>query len=614
MKAQALWRPSFVIAGLFSAGVIASCTGQINGAVSGGGSGTGNANAPGSGGGNSGSGPGTGGTGTTVVSNPMDGGTVAPVATVPIIMTGTFPAEGAGTLPMRRLTLREYDHMLADLVGDTTAPAEGANAWSPDAPNAVLFVAPTSTPDLFVNLYNQTADTVVDTALAALAAGKTAGKLSIPCTNPANTAAETTCATQFITTFGLSAYRRPIAAAEQKDLLTLFSTVRGLGQTFTQSIGAMVKGMLQSPNFLYHWEIGPTAPVAGSDGLVPLTSWQVASRLASSIWEAEPDATLLTAAQAGQLTTPAAVTTQVMRMLADPRSANGLFYFHEQWLFEFGSQGRDLTTALTKTSPLFTASAAAGLQTEFTQFISSVYSGDGTLKTLFTAPYTFVNHDLAAIYGVTGPATGFAQVQLDPTQRSGIFTQTAFLATMGSPDGRDNPVYRGLSIYLKVLCGAVGSPPPVVPQVNFLTNGTTRQSYDAHGSSQCASACHGLFDPPGFAFENYDGIGAYRTTDTNLPVDATGTFPTPGGATLSFNNAVDLSQQLAKSTEAQTCVDRQWTRYLLGRPETMAEAGSMDLAAQKANATAGYSLRDMVTSLLSSKAFLYRQPSAGEAL
>ena len=610
MKAQELWRSSFLMAGLLSIGAISACTGQVGGST-GGGSSQGQGSAGSGSGGATGVTTGTGGTGVAPATG-GSAGTGSPTP-VPINMIGTPPAESAGPLPMRRLTLREYDHMLADLVGDTTAPAEGADAWSPDAPNAVLFVAPTSTPDLYVNLYNQTADTVVNTALAALAAGKPAGKLSIPCTNPANTAAETACATQLITTFGLSAYRRPVAAAEQKDLLTLFSTVRGLGQTFTQSIGAMIKGMLQSPNFLYHWEIGPTAPVVGSDGFVPLTSWQVASRLASSLWEAEPDTTLLTAAQAGTLNTPAAVTTQVMRMLADPRSANGLFNFHEQWLFTFGSQGRDLTTALTKSSPLFTASAAAGVQTEFTQFISSVYSGDGTLKTLFTAPYTFANHDLAAIYGATGPATGFAQVQLNPAQRSGIFTQTAFLATMAN-DGTDNPVYRGLSIYLKVLCGAVGSPPANVPTVNFIPGGTTRQSFDAHGSSSCANACHGFFDPPGFAFENYDGNGAYRMTDANLPVDATGTFQTPGGATLAFQNAVDLSQQLAKSTEAQTCVDRQWTRYLLGRPETMAEAGSMDLAAQKANATAGYSLRDMVTSLMSSKAFLYRQPSAGETL
>jgi hypothetical protein len=524
------------------------------------------------------------------------------------------PAESAGTLVMRRLTYREYDHMLADLLGDTTAPAEGGNAWSPDAPNAVGYIAPTSVADLQVDLYNQTADALVETALKAVAAGKTAGKFAIPCkTAPTTTAAETTCATQFITAFGLAAYRRPIAAAEQTDLLALFTKVRGLGLGFNASLGAMAKGLLQSPSFLYHWEIGPTKPVVGSDGLAPLTSWQVASRLASSLWETIPDDTLVQAAQANQLGTAAAVTAQVTRMLADPRAANGLFSFHQQWLFNFGSQGRDLSQPLTKSSPLFTASVAAGLQTEFTQFVTSVYTGDGTLQSLFTAPYSFVNKDIGTIYGVTGPATGFAKVSLDPTKRGGIFTQTAFLATLSS-DGADNPVYRGLSIYLKVLCGSVGSPPANVPAVTFVANGTTRQSYDAHGSSACASACHGLFDPPGFAFENYDGLGAYRTTEAGQAVDATGSFVTPGNATLTFQNAMDLSKQLAGSAEAQTCIDRQWSRYLLGRVETTPDAGSMAVALQKASATTGFSLRDMLTTFMSSKAFLYRQPSAGEAL
>src|SRR5450432_4206351 len=235
MKAQELWRSSFLMAGLLSIGAISACTGQVGGSTGGGGSQGQGSTGSGSGGA-TGVTTGTGGTGVA----PATGGSAGtvmlpPPNTVPITMTGTPPAESAGPLPMRRLTLREYDHMLAYLVGDTTAPAEGADARTADAPNAVLFVAPTSTPDLDVNLYNQTADTVVNTAVAALAAGKPAGKLSIPCTNPANTAAETACATQLITTFGLSAYRRPVAAAEQKDLLTLFSTVRGLGQTFTQS-------------------------------------------------------------------------------------------------------------------------------------------------------------------------------------------------------------------------------------------------------------------------------------------------------------------------------------------------------------------------------------------
>jgi hypothetical protein len=516
---------------------------------------------------------------------------------------------------MRRLTYAEYDHMLADLLGDTSAPAEGANAWSPDAPNAVGYVAPSSVADLQVNLYNQTADTVVDNAFKALAAGKPTGKLSIPCAAaPATAAAETTCATQFISDFGLHAYRRPIAPAEQTDLLALFSKVRGLGLNFTDSLAAIVKGMLQAPSFLYHWEIGPTKPVVGADGLVALTPWQVASRLASSLWQTMPDDALLQAAKAGKLNAPADIAAQLSRMLSDPRSANGLFNFHAQWLFNFGSQGRDLTVLLSKSNPLFTPAAAQAVQAEFTQFISSIYAGgDGTLQSLFTAPYSFVNHDLGAIYGVAGPATGYAKVSLDPTQRGGIFTQTAFLATLAN-DGADNPVYRGLSIYLKVLCGTIGSPPANVPAVAFKPNGTTRQSYDAHGSSACAKGCHDNFDPPGFAFENYDGIGAYRTSEAGQPVDATGTLLTPGNAKLTFQNAIDLSKQLAQSGEAQACIDRQWMRYMLGREETAAEAGSMAVAFQKAAASPGFSVRDLMNALISSKAFMYRRPSAGEAL
>jgi hypothetical protein len=616
MKAQELRRSSLflLMAGLFSAGSLVACVGHIGGSAETGTGAGGSGGGPtsGAGGLSGGGGTGAGATADGGSANPTGAGGTSPSG-VAIVTSGTPPAESAGTLVMRRLTYREYDHMLADLLGDTTAPAEGGNAWSPDAPNAVGYVAPASVADLQVALYNQTANTVVETALQALAAGKTAGKLSIPCKTPTTGAAETTCATQFITSFGLEAYRRPVASAEQTDLLALFTKVRGLGLSFNESIGALVKSMIQSPNFLYHWEIGPTPPVVGSDGLVPLTAWQLAARLASTIWESTPDDTLLQAAQSGQLTTPAQVASQVTRMLADPRAANGLFYFNEQWLFNFGSQGRDLTQPLTKSSPLFTTTVAQGIATEFSDFVSSVYTGDGTLKSLFTAPYTYVNHDLGAIYGVTGPATGFAKVSLDATKRGGIFTQTAFLATLAS-DGADNPIYRGLSIYLKVLCGTMGSPPANVPAVTFIANGTTRQSYDAHGMSGCAAGCHNLFDPPGFSFENFDGNGSYRTTDANQPVDATGSFVTPANATITFQNALDLSTQLAQSAEAQTCVDRQWTRFILGRPETAAESGSMSLAFQKAAATAGFSLRDLMATLIQSKAFMYRLPSPGEAI
>lgn len=104
------------------------------------------------------------------------------------------------------------------------------------------------------------------------------------------------------------------------------------------------------------------------------------------------------------------------------------------------------------------------------------------------------------------------------------------------------------------------------------------------------------------------------TTEAGKAVDSTGTFTTPAGATLTFKNAVDLTKQLAASNEAQWCIDRQWFRYMLGRAESTSEEGSMEVAYRTASATPGYSLRDMLTAMATSKAFLYRAPSPGESL
>lgn len=562
------------------------------------------------------------GAGTASSSGAGNGGSTG--SDVPVPMDGQPLPESAGTLVMRRLTYREYDHMLAILLGDTTSPASGADPWTADAAADSGFVAPNSVASYHVIQYNQTADALVDAALARLSAGGPTGKFVLPagCSAPAM-ANESSCAAQFITSFGLHAYRRPVSADEQTTLLALFSAVRsddGFG--FTDAIGAVAKAMLQSPNFLYHWEIGPNEPVVGADGLVALTPWQVASRLAMVLWESMPDDTLLDAAKAGELSTAEQVTAQAERMLGDPQAAQSLYSFHLQWLFDMGFHVTDLATIPAKPGSLLTTAAAAALQTEFTQFISSVYvsPGDGTLSTLYTAPYAFVSPDTAPIYGVSAPAQAFAKTDLDATQRAGIFTQVAFLA--GIEDSvADNPIYRGLAIYTKALCGAMSPPPGNIPTVNFTSGGTTRQAYDAHGQSACAKGCHGLFDPPGFAFENYDGVGQYRTTDGGQPVDATGTFDSPlkvagmdGGGTFQFQNAVDFVKELAQSPEAQICVDRQWTRYMLGRLETSSDAGSIQAAFKAGAATTGFSLRNMVEALLSSKALLSRMPSDGEPL
>ncbi len=604
MKAQRLWRSSLLIAALVPAGVVAACSAKLGGPE---GMPTGVA------GSNAGNGAGGGGGGTAATGPASAGGNGAVSAASP---TATLPSapvpESAGILQMRRLTYTEYDNSLGALIGDTTRPAEDpTHPWAADTLGTNGFAAPNSIADQQVLNINLVTDTLVDTAI-------TAGLLPIPtgCTAPA-ASAETACVTQFITTFGQQVFRRPVAAAEQADLLTLFTTVRTTyGQSFTDALGSVAKGMLQSPNFLYHWEIGPTPPTVGADGLAPLTQWQLASRLAETLWDSTPDATLLTAAQNGQLGTPAQVQAQATRMIADPRAGQALNDMYDQWILSVGSRPQNLG-GLAPTSNL-TQAAIDALPGSFEQFLVSVYStGDGTLNTLLTANYAYINSDLAVLYGVAAPAsgaTGLTKVTLDATQRGGgLFTQIPFLTQFAS-GVVDNPIFRGLSVWTKLLCGSMNPPNVNVPPVNFVAMATTRASYEVHGSNACAQGCHNLFDPPGFAFENYDGIGQWRTADNGQPVDATGSFQSPAGNMFTFKNAVDLTKQLAASAETQQCLDWTWLRYSFGRLETDADIGSLQIADNKAKATTGYSMRDMLVALVSSKAFMYRTPSPGEQL
>jgi Protein of unknown function (DUF1592)/Protein of unknown function (DUF1588)/Protein of unknown function (DUF1595)/Protein of unknown function (DUF1587)/Protein of unknown function (DUF1585) len=519
--------------------------------------------------------------------------------------------ESAGPLVMRRLTNREYSNIIADLLGDVTDP--GAS-FAVDGPIDTGFEAPSSVSELNVQDYSQAADTLAETALAS-------GKLGLPamCSSPP-AELEESCATQFISAFGGNAFRRPISTDEAADLLVLFHVARdpapaGGALSFSESIAQVAKGMLQSPNFLYHWELGPVKPVLdATTQLVPLTPYQIAARLSEMLWESMPDAALLSAATAGELATPEQIQSQAARLLSDPRAARALFNFHEQWLLQAGGQMTDLSK-LTKSSAAFTPALAQSLAGEFTNFLTSVYgpAGDGTLNTLLTAPYTYANTDIAALYGnTTVTGSEFTRIQLDPGERSGILTQAAFLAANADADA-DNPIKRGLVVYTRLLCGEAVPPANTPALPSPVDTETTRQRFERATQGVCASACHGRIDPPGFAFENYDAIGAYRSTESGQPVDASGTFTTPAGSSITFQNAVDLSSNLAQSSEVQACVNRQWLRYTLGRMESDAEQGSLERAQQRAAQTAGFSLREMLLGIVGSVSFRYRAPSPGEA-
>jgi Protein of unknown function (DUF1588)/Protein of unknown function (DUF1585) len=188
----------------------------------------------------------------------------------------------------------------------------------------------------------------------------------------------------------------------------------------------------------------------------------------------------------------------------------------------------------------------------------------------------------------------------------------SFLTMHGDSEG-SFPTRRGAEIVRHVFCREVDVPPDVViPDIKPASPGvTTRQRFEEHSKLACAT-CHLLFDPIGFAFEHYDGIGRYRTTDNQQPVDASGTLQL-GGRTVSFKDAVELMPALAAADEVRSCMATQWMRYLLRREETRGDMPSLE-GVQNVFRDSSYDMRELLVAIVSSDAFMRRTPAAGEVL
>src|SRR5688572_290447 len=202
---------------------------------------------------------------------------------------------------------------------------------------------------------------------------------------------------------------------------------------------------------------------------------------------------------------------------------------------------------------------------------------------------------------------------LDPKQRAGLFTQLTFLTMHGDSEG-SFPTRRGAEVLRRVLCLDVEVPANMeIPELKPPAPGiTTRQRFEEHSKTACAS-CHVLLDPIGFAFENYDGIGRYRTTDNGQPVDASGTLQLGSGAPVRFKDAVELMPALAAAEEVRSCMATQWARYLLRREESKGDMPSLE-GVLKAFRASSYDMRELLVAIVSSDAFTRRTPAVGEVL
>lgn len=496
-------------------------------------------------------------------------------------------ALSAGLTRLRRLTRDQFNNTVAGLIQATGNPADRLNPDERVGPFNSNAISPVDN-----TLVQQHSEAATELAAAARARMSTLS----PCNLDTG---GTACATQFVTEFGKRAFRRPLDQAEIDRYLSLY-TLGSQGATAADGFELVLEGMLQSPAFLYHTDIG-TAP---SSTPVLLGGYELASRLSYFLWNSMPDDALYALADNGTLTSAAVLTSEVERLLADDRSGSTVGLFHRQWLgiSDLPTKIRDV-----EMFELWSPELGAAMLEETTRFSDYVVrEADGLLGTLFTSNLAFPTGDLFQLYEVTQPQGYVAgtPVPLDATRRAGILTQAAFLANNAHND-QTSPVARGMFVRENILCQPLEDPPADVnttpPPVTPATS--TRERFAQHVLDTRCAGCHSMMDPIGLGFEHYDPIGSWREMDGLGDVDATGEFvdaaPDLDGP---FNGGVELASKLAGSRQVRTCAGLQWFRFSMGRMESVADACSVKTIRDGFEASGG-NVRSLLVQIAQSDAF-----------
>jgi hypothetical protein len=576
-----------------------SVGGEDNGSGAAGNAGT--LSTGGSGGANAGTGPGgASGTGNTGVGGTgVSGDGTGGFSGMP--STTDCPTTDIVQTPLRRLTRFEYANSVRALLQVDPAPAleqlpvdEETNGF--DNNSGVLTVSP-----LHAEKYVFVSETLARSAVQNLS-------LLTAC-EPAATGAEA-CALEFARSFGRKAYRRPITSADEQALLTAYRA-GSTGGSHAEGIEVMIRAALQSPDFLYRLE--PMGASDATERLVPLTHFEIATRLSFLIWGSGPDDALLDAAERGELATKEQVGTKARAMLQDEKARVSVANFFDQWA---NTDRLEITTKQTDLFPTFTTELRDAMARELPAFLDHViFSGDHLLGTLLTAPVAFVNGPLAEVYGVSAPAgsdTTLVRVDLPENQgRAGLLTQAGFLSVQGHPD-QTSPVLRGKFVRTMMLCQP---PPPPPDDVNISLpdidqGGTARERFGAHltAGTSC-SGCHALMDPIGLAFEHFDAMGRFRELDNGREIDATGeihetTDPSLAGG---FDGVAELAAKLAASEQVRNCVATQWFRFASGRLEANPDSCSLATMQTTFNTSNG-DVIELVVAMTESDAFRFRAP------
>jgi hypothetical protein len=406
------------------------------------------------------------------------------------------------------------------------------------------------------------------------------------------------CQDEILTSFTRRAWRRPPTADEVARLRSIVTDSLMRGGMPEEGLRIALQAVLVSPHFLYRVEIDPSPADKTAH---PLTGWELASRLSYFLWSSMPDDELFAAAESGSLLQPAELERQVRRMLDDPKAIALTDNFAGQWLFTraLGSQDPDYSLY-----PDYDDELEEAMREETRRYFQAFLQDDLPMTEFLTADFTYVNDRLAAFYGLPLPgSTDLVRVSLADTARRGFLMQGSYLRVTSRPK-RTSPVLRGKWVLDNLLCAPPPPPPPGVegfPEETMST-GSIRDRLEAHQTNPVCASCHHVMDPIGFALDNFDAIGKYRTEDKGYPIDSSGTL----FGDVPFANAIDLTQTLSEQPNVYRCMVEKLYAYT-GRPPIRVYAIEHIEELTAAFIASDYSFRELLVAVATHSSFTSRR-------
>jgi hypothetical protein len=495
---------------------------------------------------------------------------------------------------IRRLLKPQYLGSLRVLFGEVAVQAADPPADLPLKGFDAIGAAEITLASSSVERYEHSAREVA----AAVVADPATRATAFPC--EPTTPSDATCLSIAAGTIGRVAWRRTLTGTEIARLVGTAQVAGNEYGTVDAALESLVSALIQSPNFLYIVELGSETIDEATGGRL-LTPGELATRISFFLTNATPTAALLDGADAGHLETDEGIAAVAEQMLglSEARWALDAFYAEVFRLREI-----DVMDKSAEVYPLYTPELQDSMREETLQLIRDiVWNQDTDARGMFNADYTFIDADLATLYGVSAPSgTGFAKTTLPAAQqRRGLLGHAGLLALLSHSDS-SSATRRGNFVQSRLLCSPLPPPPPdVVPNLPPDDDGqpkTAKQKLQIHMDQESCSSCHLMMDPIGFALEHYDGIGAYREKDKGLTIDPSGTIPNLGD----FAGPAELADLIRNDDRSARCLVRNLYRHSMGHMETKGEFPAL-ARLDEAFEEDGFRIQQLLVSIVQSPAF-----------